>query len=201
MSDRHQDKRRVDAWDAGLTDEQRDQVFREATMRGLSWDSVATWAAKEFKCRRPARQAFYDFIAWWRPQYVARRIQEKLLARDVIRDQREKLGDLSPELAQQLEDQALSLIGTDVRAAKTVFDMAARIREDMRKHVELQLAQQAEARSQDQLALDREKFRAAIASKVEQGLEALLAEIQGNPAAVELYGKLRSAVLQGVKAA
>ena len=119
----------------------------------------------------------------------------------MIRDQREKLGDLSPELAQQLEDQALSLIGTDVRAAKTVFDMAARIREDMRKHVELQLAQQAEARSQDQLALDREKFRAAIASKVEQGLEALLAEIQGNPAAVELYGKLRSAVLQGVKAA
>jgi hypothetical protein len=71
---------------------------------------VCAWIGAEFAIRPPGRTAFYEFLDWWRPQYVARRVQEKAMARDALREERQTLGDMSPELVQSLEDQASAWI-------------------------------------------------------------------------------------------
>jgi hypothetical protein len=136
--ERKHQKRHSNAWDAPLTDEQRDLVFRKATMGGFSWEAIAVWIAKEFSIPAPTRNAFYTFLSWWRPQFVARRVQERVLARDALREERAKVGDMSPELAQSLEDQASVMIAAgDLQAGQIIFGMAAKVREDMRKTFDL----------------------------------------------------------------
>jgi hypothetical protein len=43
-------------------------------------------------------------------------------------------------------------------------------------------------------AIEREKITAAAKTKIEAGLDALLAEIQGNPKAMALFNQLKEAV-------
>jgi hypothetical protein len=137
-TDRKHEKRHANAWDAPLSDEQRDLVFRKATQGGFSWEAVAAWINKEFCIPAPTRTAFYTFLSWWRPQYVARRVQERVLARDALREERKQVGDMSPELAQSLEDQASVMIAAgDLQAGQIIFGMAAKVREDMRKTFDL----------------------------------------------------------------
>lgn len=50
----------------------------------------------------------------------------------------------------------------------------------------------------DELTLNLEKFRQAVKSDIEKGLDALFAEIKGNAAAEALFAKLKAAVLQSV---
>jgi hypothetical protein len=160
--ERQQEKRRTDAWDAGLTDEQRDQVFEKATRGAVRADSAAAWVAAEYGIAAPSRAALYRFLEWWRPQYVARRVQERVLARDTIREQLAQVGDMSPEVAHALEDQAQALVEAgNYKAAQAVWGMAASLREDMRKQAEHALKQAAEGRAAEALALARAKFEAA----------------------------------------
>jgi predicted protein tyrosine phosphatase len=152
-------KRHSNAWDAPLTDEQRDAVFQKATTGGLSWESVAAWAAETFKIARPKHAAFYGFIAYWRPHYVARRIQERVLMRDVIREQAAGVGDMSPEVAASLEAQAEALVAQgQYDAAKNVFQMAETIRNDLRKKLEATL-------KRDQLRLARDRVEIQTCEK------------------------------------
>lgn len=155
MPIRRHTKRHAQAFDATLTDEQRDAIFLKATTGGLRWDSIVAWAAETLPlAAKPSRASFYRFLDFWRPHYVARRVQERALARDALRAEREQLGDLSPELAQSLEDQAAaSIAGGDLDAGRTIFGIAAKIREDLRKRIELDLRRAAEARANDDLQL------------------------------------------------
>jgi len=193
--DRQHEKRHANAWDATLSDEQRDLVFRKATMGGFSWGAVTTWIAEEFAIKAPSRSAFYDFLDWWRPQYVARRIQEKVMARDALREERSKVGDMSPELAQSLEDQANELIaGGNIAAGKCVFDMAAKIRDDLRKHLEIATRREA-------LELEKQRYRDSVQTAIERGLDALAVQTQGNAVALEHYRAFRAAIAERVKEA
>jgi hypothetical protein len=152
------EKRHSNAWDAGLTDEQRDACFAKATAGGFSWADVCAWVSAQFSIDPPGRTAYYEFLQSYRSQYLARRIQERVMARDAIREEREKVGDMSPEIAAQLEDQASALVARgDYEGAKAVFAMGAQIREDLRKHIEIQIKQQAEERQTRALALAQDK--------------------------------------------
>jgi hypothetical protein len=120
----------------------------------VTWDKVAAAIAEEFNLPPIKRTAFYQFLDWWRPNYVARRVQERALARDALREQRAKLGDMSPELAESLEQQAeIFLAKGDMESAQAVFNMAAKVREDLRKRIELQLRQQAEDRAKQDVEI------------------------------------------------
>jgi hypothetical protein len=160
------EKRHSNAWDAGLTDEQRDVCFAKATTGGFSWEDVCGWIEEQYHIERPGRTAYYQFLVQWRPHYTARRIEQKLMTRDVIRDELAKVGDMSPELVAQLEDQANALVGRgDFDGGKAVFEMAAKIRDDLRKRIELDLKQQAEARANATLKLAEEKHAVATCEK------------------------------------
>jgi hypothetical protein len=153
MPGRHH-KRHANAWDATLTDEQRDQIFVKATQGGFSWEQTAAWIGEAYKVEPPKRDAIYRFLDWWRPTYVARRIQERIFARDNLREQREKIGDMSPELVQSLEERAESQIAAgDLDAGKVLFDIAAGIRDDIRRHLELDLRRKAEERAQQDVQI------------------------------------------------
>jgi hypothetical protein len=85
---------------------------------------------------------------------VARRVQERGLARDALREQRAKLGDMSPELVQSREEQAEAQIAAgDLDAGKVLFDIAAGIRDDIRRHIELSIRRQAEERAQQDIQI------------------------------------------------
>jgi hypothetical protein len=181
------EKRHSNAWDAPLTDEQRDAVFQKATTGGLSWESVAAWAAETFKIARPKHAAFYGFIAYWRPHYVARRIQERVLMRDVIREQAAGVGDMSPEVAASLEAQAEALVAQgQYDAAKNVFQMAETIRNDLRKRLEMDLRKQSLSINERRVVL-LEK-RAAIADKVEDVVKSDLTPEEKDRRYREIFG-------------
>jgi len=61
-------------------------------------------------------------------------------------------------------------------------------------------AQKLDLKRED-LALQRDKFKAAIAKKIDLGLEELYAEIKGNKQALELFEKMCAIVKKGVEAA
>jgi hypothetical protein len=154
MTERLHEKRHANAWDQKLpSDDARDEVFRRAT-QGHRWDQVAAWVSETYGLPAPGRSAFYDFIGYWRSEYLARRIQERVLARDVMREERAKIGDMAPELVQSLEDQGGALIAAgQVDVAKTLFGIAKDIREDTRKRLELDLKQQAEERAKQDVEI------------------------------------------------
>lgn len=76
------------------------------------------------------------------------------------------------------------------RVAQTVFTAESLQHQDVGAYV--QLAKLNLQRSKQ--AIEREKISAAAKSKIEAGLDALLAEIQGNPKALKLFTELKEAV-------
>lgn len=152
-------KLRTDAWEAALTMEQCDQVFERMSNPGFRWSDVSGWAAEEFSVPAPSRAAIYRFVERWRPEYIARRTEERATAYGALREQREQLGDVSAETIFHLENEAKGYIARgDLKAGHRLYAIASHIRDDIRTGMELKLKEQAEARAQASLQLDREKF-------------------------------------------
>lgn len=192
MADGDDRKLRNDAWWAPLDETARDEVFRRAAFSRKHWEEIAAWAAATYACKQPSRARFYDFLAAWRPQYTARRIQERVLARDTLRAQLAEVGDMSAEQVAQLEDVGATLIdGGDFEAARALYGIAKGIRDDIRKRLEA-------GQTQEKLALEREKFREAVKTNVERALDSFLAEVAGDAVAEGLVAQLRSRVLEKV---
>jgi len=76
------------------------------------------------------------------------------------------------------------------RVAQTVFTAEALQYQDVGAYVKLAKLRLASSKQ----AIEREKITAAAKSKIEAGLEALLAEIQGSPKALALFNQLREVV-------
>jgi hypothetical protein len=187
MPERKHAKRHATAWDAALTDDQRDQVFAKATTGGFTWAQIAAFVAESFGIPQPGRTALYRFLDYWRAHYLARRVQERILARDALRAEREQVGDLSAETLQALEDQAAAAIALgDTTAGARLFQIAASIRDDVRKREELALRRET-------LALSRAKFdaaerRAALADQAEQVCKSTLTPDEKDRRYREIFG-------------
>ncbi len=76
------------------------------------------------------------------------------------------------------------------RVAQTVFTSEALQHQDVGAYVQLAKLRLASSKQ----AIERDKITAAAKSKIEAGLEALLAEIQGNPKALALFNQLKEVV-------
>lgn len=99
-----------------------------------------------------------------------------------------------------IEFEAAALAGCQQKA----FEICASENPDPKEVITffgLVLDAQKIALKREDLALQRDKFRAAIAKKIDLGLEELYAEIKGNKLALPLFEKMRSAVKKGVEAA
>ncbi len=123
--------------------------------------------------RSVASSTFYEWHAWYqfklRMDSAAERAEQARL--ELAKDPR-----LTPE---DLD-----------RAAQTVFTAETLQNRDVKGYVALAKLGLAKTKQQ----LDRDKLSAASKSQIEKGLDALLAEIQGNPKALALFKQLQEVV-------
>jgi hypothetical protein len=150
-------KRRIDAFDAGLTEEQRWQLYDR--MQRFAWYDVAAWAAEQFKIPAPSRAGLYRFTAAMRERESAHRIETALSVRENVRRQMDAVGDMDGELEFAWEQLAMeSAMKGDADAGLRYLAMSMKLRESALERDKLSIKREAEARAQASLALDREKF-------------------------------------------
>ena len=106
-------KRRSDAWDRALTEEQLARIADR--MRRFPWYDVAPWVAEEFKVKRPSRSALYKFSEWFRTH------EEEFVLRQRLRDGQALERELNQAGAADPAKLAAAL-GNDVIAARAKGD-------------------------------------------------------------------------------
>lgn len=89
-----------------------------------------------------------------------------------------------------LQQQAFELVASPEANPKTVIAF-----------FKASLAAQKLALQREDLALQRAKFKAAIAKKIDLGLEELFEEIKGNKEAAALFERMKACVRKGVETA
>lgn len=151
-------KRRLDAWDAPLTEEQRWEAYEKS--KGLSWTAFAAWLEAEYALS-PGKNAIYDWLAYMRTQEASHRLERAIAARKELKG----LSDAGA-LDAQTADAYMALandaiLSGDPEKAARIVEAAVKI-----NAASLRLAEQrqnAERLRLQQRALDlqREKFEAA----------------------------------------
>ena len=151
-------KRRADAWDAGLSEEQRWEAYEQA--QKAPWYTFAQWAADTHGIR-PGKTAVYEWMAHMRSLEGAHRLERAIAARKEI-SSLAKAADIDAQTADAymaLANDAL-LSGNPEKAAQIVTAAvqinaaSLRLREQRQKDERLTLEKQ-------KLDLQREKFEAA----------------------------------------
>jgi len=152
-------KPRIDAWDAGLTDQQRWDAYDR--LRRLPWQKVSLWAAEEFGVEPPSRSGLYRFASRLRKLESAHRLECALAARDEAGALvAAETDDRTLVAAYKTLAQDLALKG-DAKTAETYTRMALQLADSARRRAELDLKGRAQKTRDEQLRLAREKFEAA----------------------------------------
>ena len=151
-------KRRMDAWDASLTEAQRWEAYEKA--KGTSWMAFAAWAASEHGVR-PGKNAIYDWMAFMRAQEGQHRLERAIAARKELKGLSDA-GALDAQTADAymaLANDAI-LSGDPEKAARIVAAAVQINAASLRLAEQRQQAQRLKLQEQA-LALQREKFEAA----------------------------------------
>lgn len=176
-------KRRSDAWDAKLTDEQRLQAFEWA--RSLGYHKMRLLLKKEFGVRPPSIAAISTWYQGMTREVAEADLRKAITNADQIRDTAKELGDVSDAVAAGLGQLALEAI-------------VSRDPDKIRMFATLALQSQRERREVEELDLDKARFQEAMKSNIERGLDALYDDIRGNAQAEKLFRKLRATVMHEV---
>ncbi len=194
-------KRRIDAWDAGLTESQRWTVFYH--MRRWTWAQASEWAAKEYQLESaPSRSAMYRFYDSLQPLESDHRITSSIATGEAAAAlAKTKTSDETTIAAYKAMAQDLALSGNEERAVKYTA-MALKLAEQQTTARELELKTAAQQTKDKQLRLAREKFeaaetRATVAEKradaAEDKAESLQARITELETALQDAGKINAA--------
>jgi hypothetical protein len=176
-------KRRSDAWDATLSDEQRLQAFEWA--RNLGYHKMRVLLKKQLKIQPPSIAAISTWYQHMTAVVAEADLKKAITDADQIRDAAKELGDVSDAMAAGLSQLALeAMVSRDPAKIKTFVTLA--------------LGAQKERREVEELDLDKAKFQAAMKSNIERGLDALYDDIRGNAQAEKLFRKLRATVMHEV---
>ncbi len=153
-------KRRIDAWDASLTEAQRWTVYYH--MQRWTWAQAAEWAAKEYELASvPSRSAMYRFYDALMPQETDHRITSSIRTGEAAEAlAKTYTGDEAAIATYKVMAQDLSLAGNEDRAMKYTA-MAMKLAEQQTTTMELKLKAAAQQTRDKQLRLAREKFEAA----------------------------------------
>jgi hypothetical protein len=167
-----------------LPPEQQERLSEWLTVENLTYAEAQARVREEMgvSTSRSALASFYGRVAAPWKYARARGVAENLagLAEG-------KFDEASIKVAKQLAFDALSGPQPDLKAAKTLFKVVG----DSAK-LKLQARE---------LELSIEKFREAVKGDVDRGLDALHAEVKGNPEALELFQRFRAVVLKSVQEA
>lgn len=151
-------KRRVDAWDAALSEEQRWEAYEKS--KGVAWHAFAAYLCAEYGVK-PGKNAIYDWMAHMRRQEGQHRLERAIAARRELRG----LADAGA-LDAQTADAYMALandavLSGDPEKASRIVAAAVQINAASLRLAEQR--QQAERLALQRQALDlqREKFEAA----------------------------------------
>lgn len=193
-------KVRSDAWDAGLSDEQRWQVYDR--LRQHRWYEVVEWIGAELEIEPPSRSALYKWADRMRRLESTRRLEQALLAREEIG----KLAGTSAandKLVGAYKSMAAELaLQGDAKEAVRLTNMAMSLAAQQTAQMELQLKAQRLEQQGDAQRLAREKFEAAEArataaekraAAAEAQVQELQAQIEALEAALQDAGKRNAA--------
>lgn len=106
-------KRRSNAWDQQLTEEQQAQV--RDRMRRFPWHDVTPWVEAQFAIPRPSKSALYRFAEWFDEH------ESEFLLRQRLRDQKALEHELATAGATDPEKLA-QVLGNDVVVARAKGD-------------------------------------------------------------------------------
>jgi hypothetical protein len=152
-------KRHANAWGEALTEAQKCAVL-DKSRRCSNWAEVVAWAAAEFSLPACSRASYYAALSAWREDEHEMQLRLRLEDRAALDRELNVVGH--PDAAK-----IAAALGNDVAAARARGDELALERalrlyrgvaSIVKDSAELQLKQQAEARSNAELTLAREKF-------------------------------------------
>jgi len=109
-------KRRADAWDQQLTEEQQAQVYDQ--LRRSPWHEVAPWVATTFGVPQPSRAALYRFREWFAEHEAEYLIRQRLADNAALARELDQAGAADPA-------KLAAALGNDVAAARARGDEAA----------------------------------------------------------------------------
>lgn len=150
-------KRRLDAWDAPLTEAERWDAYERS--KGVPWHVFSKWCLDEFDIE-PSKNAVYDWQAYMRRQEGAHRLERAIAARQELKGLTDAaaLDSMTADAYLALANDAI-LSGEPDKAAKIVAAAvqinAASLRVQEQRQSAERLKLQREA-----LALKREQFEA-----------------------------------------
>jgi hypothetical protein len=170
-------KRNANAWGEGLSEAQKCAIL-DKSRRSTNWADIVEWASSEFGVSRCSRASYYDALSAWREDEHEMQLVLRLEDRAALDRELNVVG--SPDAAK-----IAAVLGNDVAAARArgdseALERALRLYRGVASIVkdseELRLKSAAEARSNAELALAREKFEdqkarnAAAAEKIKNAL-------------------------------
>lgn len=153
-------KRRLDAWDAPLTEAQRWEAYEKS--KGVPWYVFSKWCLEEYNLE-PSKSGIYDWQAYMRSQEGAHRLERAIAARAELKGLTEAaaLDGATADAYLALANDAI-LSGDPEKAAKIVA-AAVQINAASLRIQEQRQAAERLALQRDTLALKREQFEAAEA--------------------------------------
>jgi len=186
MSKRNPDsttKRHGDAWEkvAQLSDAQLFQVYDWA--QALTYSRAIALMQAEFKLaedKLPSISKFGDWFHYFTPIMKKHRFEQAVTTGVEVREMAEKCGDVSEPLTNLLENAAsAAVLAKDPGMIKLLVSLALEARGKL---------------------TDAQKYRAAMQTKIEAGLDAVADLAKGNEEALKLYQAFRAELQKAVAA-
>jgi hypothetical protein len=171
-------KRRPDAWEnkAGLTDEQLRRVFTWA--RQLGYARALELIRAEFTVEPPGITAFGDWYDYFSGLDSEERVHKAIVDGAAVRDLARECGDVSEAMVAVLESEAsAAILSGDGERVKLLVGLALKARSGR---------------------FEEKKYKDAMKTSIERGLDALAEQAQGNEEALKYYTLFREAVLKSV---
>ena len=178
LSNETERKRRPDAWEVklGLTDAQLRTVFSWA--RSLGYARARDLIRAELKMDPPGMTAFGDWYEFYSSLDSEERIHQAIADGNAVKDLARECGDVNEAMVAALATEAsAAILAKDMDRIKPLVSLALRAR---------------------QSSFDEKKYKDAMKTAIERGLDALAETAQGNPEALTHYAAFKAAILSSV---
>ena len=150
-------KRRIDAWDATLTDDQRWAAYD--AFRRFGWQGCQTFVEEKCEQDPPSRTAIYGWLPSMRKAESQHRILTAVKAKEDIKKEIKAVGDIDTELEHLWLSLSLqSALAGDVDAGKNYLMAGMALRDSALEGAKFSLKQEAEKRAGEELDLAKTKF-------------------------------------------
>lgn len=176
-------KARSDSKVAALPPEMRAEIARRLGEENQSYKDVAKWLADDgHRISVTALCNWYSVHSWQTNRGSARDVA------DQVRADAATSGDYNEATLALVHERAYILARTQGASVKDLALLAGIIGDTARLRLKAR-----------ELELNVEKFRQTVKADIDKGLDALHAEIKGNPEALALFEKFKAAVLRSAE--